>query len=104
MSSVDEAGRSGSGQEIPEVLPLLPVRDLVVFPYMIAPLRVSRPISLEAVHQALATDHRMCFIVAQHDAGDEDPKPSSLYRTGTVGIDRLVGRSAGKCGRVRTTH
>ncbi len=86
MTSVDEASRSAGGQDIPEVLPLLPVRDLVVFPYMIAPLRVSRPISLEAVNQALATEHRMCFIVAQHDAGDEEPKPTSLYRTGTVGI------------------
>jgi ATP-dependent Lon protease len=86
MSSVDEASRSAGGQDIPEVLPLLPVRDLVVFPYMIAPLRVSRPVSLEAVNEALATEHRMCFIVAQYDAGEEDPKPSSLYRTGTVGI------------------
>jgi ATP-dependent Lon protease len=86
MSSVDDASRSVGGQDIPEILPLLPVRDLVVFPYMIAPLRVSRPVSLEAVNQALATEHRMCFIVAQHDAAEEDPKPSSLYRTGTVGI------------------
>ncbi|HEX2661148.1 MAG TPA: LON peptidase substrate-binding domain-containing protein, partial [Polyangia bacterium] len=38
--------------EIPEVLPLLPIRDLVVFPYMIVPLRVSRPISTEAVNAA----------------------------------------------------
>jgi ATP-dependent Lon protease len=53
---------------------------------MIAPLRVSRPISLDAVNQALASEHRMCFIVAQRDATEEDPKPTSLYRTGTVGI------------------
>src|ERR671924_359424 len=52
-------------EEIPDVLPLLPIRDLVVFPYMIAPLRVSRPISLEAVTNALDTDDRLCFIVAQ---------------------------------------
>ena len=86
MTSVDEPSREAGSQEIPDVLPLLPVRDLVVFPYMIAPLRVSRPISLDAVNQALATDHRMCFIVAQRDAAEEDPKPGSLYRTGTVGI------------------
>jgi ATP-dependent Lon protease len=86
MSTEDEGARAGAGQEIPEVLPLLPVRDLVVFPYMIAPLRVSRPISLEAVKQALATEERMCFIVAQRESGEEDPKPASLYRTGTVGI------------------
>jgi len=75
-----------AGQEIPDVLPLLPVRDLVVFPYMIAPLRVSRPISREAVNHALASEERMCFIVAQREAAEEDPKPTSLYRTGTVGI------------------
>jgi len=86
MSSEDEVKSVAAGQEIPDVLPLLPVRDLVVFPYMIAPLRVSRPISLDAVTAALATEHRMCFIVAQREASEEDPKPSSLYRTGTVGI------------------
>src|SRR5512143_61671 len=86
MSSVDEVSRSAGGQEIPDVLPLLPVRDLVLFPYMIAPLRVSRPVSLDAVNQAFATEPRMCFIVAQRESTEEDPKPSSLYRTGTVGI------------------
>jgi ATP-dependent Lon protease len=73
-------------EEIPDVLPLLPVRDLVVFPYMIAPLRVSRPISLDAVKNALDTEDRLCFIVAQRDAGEEDPKPGSLYKVGTVGV------------------
>jgi ATP-dependent Lon protease len=87
MRSEEEGQRTGgTGQEIPDVLPLLPVRDLVVFPYMIAPLRVSRPVSLDAVNQALATEQRMCFIVAQRESTEEDPKPSSLYRTGTVGI------------------
>ncbi|MGD0836850.1 MAG: endopeptidase La [Polyangia bacterium] len=80
-----EASQPGSPQ-IPEVLPLLPVRDLVVFPYMIAPLRVARPFSLAAVNQALETEERMCFIVAQRESTEEDPKPASLYRTGTVGI------------------
>jgi ATP-dependent Lon protease len=73
-------------EEIPDVLPLLPVRDLVVFPYMIAPLRVSRPISLDAVKNALDTEDRLCFIVAQREAGEEDPKPGSLYKVGTVGV------------------
>jgi ATP-dependent Lon protease len=86
MTLEDEGKNVNAGQEIPDVLPLLPVRDLVVFPYMIAPLRVSRPVSLEAVNQALASDNRMCFIVAQRDSTEEDPKPGSLYRTGTVGI------------------
>jgi ATP-dependent Lon protease len=85
MSSEPDKKKSLS-EEIPEVLPLLPVRDLVVFPYMIAPLRVSRPISLEAVKQALDTEDRLCFIVAQREASEEDPKPGSLYKVGTVGV------------------
>ncbi len=86
MGADTDAKKRGVTDEIPNVLPLLPVRDLVVFPYMIAPLRVSRPVSLDAVNAALATESRLCFIVAQRDAADEDPKPAALYRTGTVGV------------------
>ena len=86
MSAEGEGKLPGLGHQIPDVLPLLPVRDLVVFPYMIAPLRVSRPVSLDAVQAALQNEQRLCFIVAQHESAEEDPKPSSLYRTGTVGI------------------
>ena len=86
MSAEGEGKGPSLGHQIPDVLPLLPVRDLVVFPYMIAPLRVSRPISLDAVQGALQNDQRLCFIVAQRESAEEDPKPSSLYRTGTVGI------------------
>ncbi|MEO5768571.1 MAG: endopeptidase La [Polyangia bacterium] len=72
--------------EIPEVLPLLPIRDLVVFPYMIVPLRVSRPVSMDAVNAALESDDRLCFLVAQKNAGDDDPDANSIYRVGTVGM------------------
>ena len=64
MTAVDTAD-----PEIPDVLPLLPIRDLVVFPYMIVPLRVTRPVSMEAVAKALEADERLCFLVAQRDAG-----------------------------------
>ena len=46
----------------------LPIRDLVVFPYMIVPLRVTRPVSMEAVAKALESDDRLCFLVAQRDS------------------------------------
>jgi len=72
--------------EIPEVLPLLPIRDLVVFPYMIVPLRVSRPVSMDAVSAALESDDRLCFLVAQKNAAEDDPDASSIYRVGTVGM------------------
>jgi len=86
MAGDPDSKKKTVAEEIPNVLPLLPVRDLVVFPYMIAPLRVSRPISLDAVNAALASEERLCFIVAQRESSDEDPKPGALYRTGTVGV------------------
>jgi ATP-dependent Lon protease len=71
---------------IPDVLPVLPIRDLVVFPYMIVPLRVTRTISMEAVAKALEADERLVFLVAQRDPSDEIPGPQAFYRTGTVGM------------------
>jgi ATP-dependent Lon protease len=81
-------GREGRAAEpeIPDVLPLLPIRDLVVFPYMIVPLRVTRPVSMEAVTKALEADERLCFLVAQRAAGEDDPGPTGFYRTGTIGM------------------
>jgi ATP-dependent Lon protease len=78
-------GRS-TDPEIPDVLPLLPIRDLVVFPYMIVPLRVTRPVSMEAVTKALEADERLCFLVAQKNPGEDDPGPNGFYRTGTIGM------------------
>ncbi|HEY4395824.1 MAG TPA: endopeptidase La [Polyangia bacterium] len=71
---------------IPDVLPLLPIRDLVVFPYMIVPLRVTRPVSMEAVAKALEADERLCFLVAQRNPGDDEPTAQGFYRAGTIGM------------------
>jgi len=77
------------GQEgqvvIPGVLPVLPLRDIVVFPYMIVPLYVNRPPSIQAVDHAL-TQSRMLLLVAQKNPQDEEPKEDDLYRMGTVGV------------------
>jgi len=80
------AASSSSDPKIPDILPLLPIRDLVVFPYMIVPLRVTRQVSMEAVTQALDSDERLCFLVAQKNSADEEPSASGLYRTGTIGM------------------
>jgi ATP-dependent Lon protease len=70
--------------DIPDVLPLLPVRDLVVFPAQVVPLFVSREISLAAVEHALAHE-RLLFVVAQRDSADEAPRaPGSVFGLGTV--------------------
>ena len=70
---------------IPDVLPLLPVRDVVVYPYMILPLFVGREISINAVDYALSKD-RMIFLATQRDVGDEDPSPEAIYEVGTVAM------------------
>ena len=70
---------------IPDVLPLLPVRDVVVYPYMILPLFVGREISISAVDYALSKD-RMIFLATQRDVGDEDPAPEAIYEVGTVAM------------------
>lgn len=71
--------------EIPEVLPLLPVRDIVVFPYMVLPLFIGREMSIKATEAAL-NEHRMIFLTAQKSQDIEHPSPEDLYTVGTVGV------------------
>jgi ATP-dependent Lon protease len=71
--------------KIPEILPLLPVRDVVVYPYMIIPLFVGREISISAVDWALSKD-RLIFLATQKDMADEEPAPDSIYSVGTVAM------------------
>ena len=70
---------------LPPVLPLIPVRDVVVFTNMILPLLVSRESSIAAVEKAVAQD-RLVFLTAQKDSLTEDPKPDDLFPVGTVAI------------------
>jgi ATP-dependent Lon protease len=71
--------------EIPQTLPMLPVRDIVVFPYMIIPLFVGRESSIRAVEEALAKN-RLIFLSSQKDFGEENPTPESIYAVGTVAM------------------
>jgi ATP-dependent Lon protease len=71
--------------KVPEVLPVLPLRDIVIFPFMIVPLYVSRERSIKAVDQAL-TDNRMILLTAQKRQDDEDPGPDDMYTVGTVAL------------------
>lgn len=70
---------------IPEVLPLLPVRDVVVFPFMILPLFVGREASIKAVNEALSRD-RLIFLSSQKEIGDDNPSPEGIYAVGTVAM------------------
>ena len=71
--------------EIPKKLPLLPIRDIVVFPYMVLPLFVGREMSIKAIEVALE-GNRMIFLTSQKDINVENPSPSDLYSVGTVGV------------------
>jgi len=70
--------------EIPENLPVLPVRDIVVFPYMILPLFVGREMSIKAIEHSL-NSNKMVFMVTQKDLDVENPTPDDLYSVGTAG-------------------
>ncbi len=70
---------------LPETLPLLPLRDIVVFPYMVLPLFVSREKSIKALEEALSKD-RLIFLVSQQDLTEEEPAFKDLYRVGTVAL------------------
>ncbi len=71
--------------EIPGQLPILPVRDIVIFPYMILPLFVGRDMSIKAIDSALS-GNRMVMLVTQKDLNIENPAPEDLYAVGTVGL------------------
>ncbi|HEY1584404.1 MAG TPA: LON peptidase substrate-binding domain-containing protein, partial [Polyangia bacterium] len=72
--------------EIPPTLALLPIRDLVVFPYMVVPLMVSREMSVAAVDEALATKDRLVLLCAQTDESEDEPSADGIHRFGTVGM------------------
>lgn len=71
--------------EIPQTLPMLPVRDIVVFPYMIIPLFVGRDASIRSVEEALAKN-RLIFLASQKDITEENPSPDNIYTVGTVAM------------------
>ena len=77
--------------ELEERLPVLPLRDVVIFPYMVIPLLVGRQASLAAVESALAGD-RWIFLVAQRTADTQDPVAADLFRVGVVGRVLQVAR------------
>ena len=85
---IKEGSDQGSGLEganIPEVLPLLPIRDIVVFPYMIVPLVVGREKSIRALDEALKGD-RLIFLTAQQAGDLEEPGTGDLHELGTVSV------------------
>ncbi|MFP4347852.1 MAG: endopeptidase La [Thermodesulfobacteriota bacterium] len=81
ISIIEEEDIEG---EIPEKIPLMPVRDVVIFTDMLLPLFVGRKKSVRAVEEAVAKDSFL-MLVTQKDPSVENPNPDDIYRVGTVG-------------------
>ena len=64
-------------------LPMMPIRDVVIFPYMMTPFVVGRESSVHALEEALAGDKRI-FLATQHDASIDEPRPDEIYSVGTI--------------------
>ncbi|HEX4956062.1 MAG TPA: endopeptidase La [Thermoanaerobaculia bacterium] len=96
---------------IPDVLPVLPLKDAVLFPYIILPLSVSRDASVEAVDRALAS-HRLLVVATQRDPAEEDPGADGFFPVGTAAsVTRMLKLPDGRIrilvqglARVRLTH
>ena len=64
-------------------LPMMPIRDVVIFPFMMTPFVVGRESSVRALEEALASDKKI-FLATQHDASIDEPKASEIYQVGTI--------------------
>ena len=65
-------------------LPMMPIRDMVIFPYMMTPFVVGRESSVRALEEALNGDRKI-FLATQHDASIDEPKAEDIYPVGTIG-------------------
>src|ERR1051326_7239340 len=64
-------------------LPMMPIRDVVIFPHMMTLFVVGRESSVRALEEALAADKKI-FLATQHDASVDEPKPNELFQVGTI--------------------
>jgi ATP-dependent Lon protease len=76
-------GRDKEKNDVIETLPMVPLRDVVVFPHMMIPFVVGRPSSIKALDYALLKGKRI-FLSAQHDATRDNPSPEEIYTLGTI--------------------
>ncbi|MGH9509172.1 MAG: LON peptidase substrate-binding domain-containing protein, partial [Terriglobales bacterium] len=62
---------------------MMPIRDVVIFPFMMTPFVVGRESSVRALEEALAADKKI-FLATQHDASVDEPKPNEIFQVGTI--------------------
>ena len=80
MSEEKKTKEKAGGKEL---FPVLPLRDIVVFPYMVVPLFVGREKSIAALEEVMRADKQI-LLAAQKNAGDDDPAPDAIYEIGTL--------------------
>lgn len=88
----DASSPAADPQAQVQVLPLLPLKNTVLFPHLLMPLAVGRPSSIAAVEAALATEDKELVVVAQRDASVESPSQDDLYTVGTKAVIRKMSR------------
>jgi len=76
----------GENIDFKETLPLIPIRDLVIYPFMIMPLYVGRDSSINAVEESINNTDRLILLASQKDIQAENPAPHEIYNLGTVAI------------------
>src|SRR5579859_6898645 len=80
---MDPSMFSGREKSDTRMLPMMPIRDVVIFPHMMTPFVVGRESSIRALEDALAGDKKI-FLATQHDASVDEPKPNDIFQVGTI--------------------
>jgi len=83
MSDLDRITNDKETPKIPDTLPLLPVREIILYPAMVLPLAVGREKSVKALEESMASN-RLIFVVTQKNIQIEDPSPDDIYSIGVV--------------------
>jgi ATP-dependent Lon protease len=79
--------------------PLVPIRDVVIFPFTKVAFKIGRPGSVRALELALNSDHRTIFLATQHDASIDEPTPEQIYSVGTVA--RIMNAARQENGQIK---
>ncbi len=87
------SGANGGESQIPSVLPILPLRGLVVYPQTAVPLTIGQPRSIRLVDDVMTGDERLIGLVASQDPDLESPDPGDLYSIGTVAMVHRLFRA-----------
>lgn len=83
MENLEEITKEEHFQQVPEEIPVLPLRNAVIYPYLSMPIAVSRPESMKLIEETLA-GQKLFGVVAQKSTETNDPQPEELYTVGTV--------------------